>query len=179
MIEVGKGQAALAIAVAVACGVLAGMFGQEQQDASREAREGQHFEAERQHERELAQTREAHLNEIIETERKRHDESIRGRDAHLAAFTARSIRLRDDLEAMLADSRAANDTCSGRAAAVSADVAVVYGLLDQSAELLEAGQNEIGRLEAENGRLADQVNGLIDQYRAEHPERVTVTGMKR
>lgn len=179
MIEVGHGQAALAIAVAAACGALAGIFGQGQADASRETLQAQHVEADRKHERELAAAREAHLNEIIESERKRHDESIRGRDSHLAAFTARSIRLRNDLEAMLADSRAAADTCSGRTAAISADVAVLYGLLDQSAELLEAGQSEIGRLEGENSRLVKQVAGLIDQYRSEHPERVTVTGTKR
>lgn len=179
MMEVSRGQATLALAVAAACGALAGTFWQGQTDAAAEMRTAQRVDAERERERKLSETREAHLNEIIETERRRHDESIRGRDAHLASFTARSIRLRNSLEAMLADSRAAGDACSGRTAAISADVAVLYGLLDQSADLLEAGQGEIRRLEGENSRLVRQVDGLIGEYRAEHPERVTVMGTKR
>lgn len=179
MHEVTKAEIALTLTFALVSGVGVGMFAQDQLDEKRSAAAARTVSIERDRERQIWADKETRLNRIIDSERKRHDEYIRGRDAHLAAFSARSVRLRNQLETLLADSRAANDACSGRIAGITEDVADLDGLLDQSAELLEAGQSQIKRLEAENRKLGQQIDGLIGQYRAEHPERITVTGSKR
>jgi hypothetical protein len=174
MIEILLG---LAVAALFGAGLGAGLENQigERQAAAATAA----TRADRERERAVWAGETAHLNAIIESERTRHVDQVRERDAHLSAFTGRTIRLRRDLEAMLADSRRANDACTGRIAAISSDLGQLGELLGQSAELLEAGQAEIVRIERENGRLGRIVAGWQQRYHDEHPEQVIVTGGAR
>jgi len=120
-----------------------------------------------------------HLEALLDTERKENAKDAGARHVHFLAFTRNAARVRGSLESMLADSRRANDACSGRIARIAEDYGSIGDLLGQSVELLEGGQSEIGRLEGENRRLAGQVAGWQEYDRGQHIERITVTAAKR
>lgn len=123
--------------------------------------------------------REANLNAIIKKERDYHAQHDLKRDNHFSAFATHAAGVRDALQAKLEGSLRAGETLASRLAGISQDVGELIELLDRGAGMVRRNRAEIGRLEAENGSLASKVTELQDEYRACHPERITVTGQKK
>jgi hypothetical protein len=131
-------------------------------------------------EREAAQRREAHLGELLETQRKANEKDARDRHANFRGFADRAAGVRNDLEAKLAASHRAGDVCTGRIAGIAEDVGELSDLFDRSVGFLERGQAEIGKLQAENHRLAGQVLGWQERDRSMSCiARITVTAPKQ
>src|SRR5258708_13600874 len=86
--------------------------------------------------REAGEQRAAHLEALIDTERKTHARDSGERHDHFLAFTRNASRVRNDLEALLAGSRRANDACSGRIARISDDYAGLDELLAESVSVI-------------------------------------------
>jgi hypothetical protein len=145
------------------------------QDLARQARAA--WAASLDLERNHSAAREAHLNAIIEDERDHHAAALRQRDAHMAAFTSRNVGMRNDLEAMLADSRRSGDACIARAAGIADAVGALLDTVGEGAGLLEEAQRENQRLTEANRKLAGQVAGWQQRY-AERTQRITVTAKK-
>ena len=128
--------------------------------------------------RTAAAEREARLNQIIEDERAHHADALRQRDTHMAAFTARNVGMRHDLEAMLADSRSSGERCTARAAGIAEAVGALLDAVGEGAGLLDEAQRENQRLAAENRKLADQVIGWQRFDAERRTQRITVTAKK-
>jgi hypothetical protein len=164
--------------IVAACCVGAGAMVQSRFDDAAAAKLAKEAATDREHTRMIFEEREKHLIALIDSERKDNARNAQNGHRHMASFTANAARVRNELEAMLAGSRAANDACTARIASISEDVGELDELLSQGAGLLEAGQGEIGRLQEENRSLAAVVAGWQQRYRDEHPESVTVTGQR-
>jgi hypothetical protein len=143
-----------------------------------QAQEQRSATLDRDHERAVWNVEKDHLNQIIEDERKRHADQVRQRDIHLSSFTARSVRVRNELETLLDASHRDADACTGRIAAISEDVGELGELLGRGVELLEKGQIEVSRLRAENERLAGQVEFWQRRY-GDSNQRITVTAKRK
>jgi lambda repressor-like predicted transcriptional regulator len=173
----GKLKLAVGALVVLGLGAGAGMLAQDQMDARLAKATAESIRTDRQRERDAAALREAHLNEIIETERLHHADALRQRDTHLAAFTARTGRMRNELETMLDDSRRSGDACIARAAGIAEAVGALLDAVGEGAGLLEEAQRENQRLAEANRKLASQVAGWQQRY-AERTQRITVTAKK-
>lgn len=160
------------------CFLGAGALIQGHFDDAAAAKLAKEMATDRERARVVFEEREKHLIGLIDSERKDNARNAQNGHRHMASFTANAARVRNDLEAMLTASRASNDACTARIAGISEDIGELDELLGQGAGLLEAGQGEIRRLEEENGRLAVIVAGWQQRYRDEHPEAITVTGVK-
>jgi len=165
---------------AFACGIAfgAGLEVKAYVDQDRETQARAAWAATMERSRTAAAEREAHLNQIIEDERGHHADALRQRDAYVAAFTARNVGMRHDLEAMLADSRSSGERCTARVAGIAEAVGALLEAVGEGAGLLDEAQRANRRLTAENRKLYDQVVGW-QRFDAERRiPRITVKAKK-
>ena len=125
-----------------------------------------------------AAEREVRLNQIIEDERSHHADALRQRDTHMAAFTSRTVGMRNELEIMLADSRRSGEACTARAAGIAEAVGALLDAVGEGAGLLEAAQRENQQRAADNRKLATQVAGWQRFDAERRVQRITVTAAK-
>jgi hypothetical protein len=178
MTHKGRWKTGLVLCAALAVGIGAGMLLQSSMDTDNAKKLATTAQAERERARDTAAARESHLNDIIEQERKRHDEQARARDTHLAAFTSRTVRMRNELTAYLSDSRASADACRANAAGIAEAVGALIDSVGEGAGLLEASAVENRRLAAENRDLAERVRGWQQRYVNGRVQQITVTAKK-
>jgi hypothetical protein len=160
-------------------GVGVGVGVEDQLDARQSASTAKLVNADRERERGSWALEKTRLTDTIEQERKHHADENRKRDVHLSAFTSHAARVRDDLQAKLSDSRADGQACIARAAGIAEGIGELAEIAVEGDGLLQEAARENERLAAENGKLGEQIRGLIANYRENHPERVTVTAAKR
>jgi hypothetical protein len=166
--------AAPALIVAALC-ASAGSMLQQHHDEAGAARLANETATDRQLERDAAAQREQHLEGLLETQRKDSKRDAEDRHRHMVAFAANAGRLRNELQASLAESRRAGDACARGAAGIAEAAAELLDLAGEGDGLLEAATRENAELAAENQRLARQVTSLI----AYIPQQIVITASHR
>jgi hypothetical protein len=174
-----RAEAIVAVVLALGVGAAIGVGAQYQRDSEQAVLVAYNARKDRQEERDAAKAREDKLNEIIEQERRHHADALRQRDFHLSAFTARSTRMRNEFETMLADSRGSASACTARADGIAEAVGAILDSIDEGTGLLEEAGRENQRLASENRELREKLVSWQDLERSRHPDRITVTAKRK
>jgi hypothetical protein len=164
-------QLAASALIAAALCAAAGSMLQQREDQAQAASLAKEVASDRQRERDAAKEREQHLEGLLDAQRKDMKRDAEDRHRHIVAFAANAGRLRNELQASLAESRRAGDACARGASGIAEAAAELLDLAGEGDGLLEAATRENAELAAENQRLASQVTGLI----AHLPQQVVVT----
>ena len=155
----------------------AGSMFQQRVDEKAAAKLALEINADRQRERDTAVQREQHLESLLAVQRRdaKHDSEDRHR--HLVAFTANAGRVRNQLQAQLAESERSGDACQRGAAGVAEAAGELLDLAGEGDGLLQEAARENERLATENRKLFTQVTRWQQHYR-DGQQVITVTAQR-
>jgi hypothetical protein len=166
-----------ALIVAVLCGA-AGAYLQSWHDDAQMDRERTHEAAEMKKVTDGATEKQRYLEGIIQDQKDRHARAEQQQSAHLSSFARNAAGVRHDLEAQLSSARTDGQACSSRIAGIADTLGGVFDAVGEVADIAQELDQQNGRLKAENRKLAEQVSGLVANYKENHPERVVVSARK-
>jgi len=167
-----------ALIVAVLCGA-AGAYLQSSHDQARIDRDRTSAAGELKKVADAAAEKQKYLEAIIQDQKDRHARSHQQQSDHLSSFARNAAGLRHELEAQLSGARADGQACSSRIAGIADTLGGVFDAVGEVADVAQELDRQNGRLKTENRKLADQVTGLVANYKENHLERVTVTAPRR
>jgi hypothetical protein len=142
-------------------------------------------DTELKHTREVYEQKLAARDAQLIDEEDKHARKIKEKDEHLSAFTHTTVRVRNDLEALLSDSRRSGAACLTRIDEISGSVGGLLEAVDEGEGLRKEADGlrreaveAVGRLEEQNKKLVAQVQEFQQRER-DRTQRITVTAKKK